>query len=190
MSAQYAKTVKLVAMAVGRKPSTISKWVQNDGCPCRAVDRSNRGYNLDKVRRWAITRGYAIDTETGHIVGDLRGRVRVGKNGTTSPPTNGGVQADGDQPNITMQLRAAQAAEREGKAQLVQLQLKEKKGELIAIEDVKEHDVKRHLFMKQTLEMWSRSLGPRLAGKTAIEITQAMQLLVEELMRTFSGSEE
>lgn len=179
----YAKNVTIAAKELGRKKSTLARWAFSDGCPISARHKTSRGYSLDAVRLWARKRGYDVD-EDGKIIGDLRGRTKA-----VGPVNGGGDPNDPENVSTTEKLRKAQANEREGKAALVQLQLKERTGELISKDDVQDHDRRRHEYMRGTLEMWARSLGPSLAGKTALEITTIMVGKVEDIMRTFSGEE-
>lgn len=178
---QYAKTLADAARALGRKRSTLSEWARHYGCPCRGRDKTARGYDLRKVRRWAPEHGYSVDEKTGRIVGDLRGH---------SPKPEADADADGEEkPSVVLRLRTAQADERKAKAELVQLQLEERKGELVSREEVEEEQRKDHLYLRGELLSLPR-LGPKLAGLTALEIQAVLKDKVETLMRRFSGEEE
>ena len=148
------------------------------GCPCRFEDKNPKGYGLDAIRKWAGKNGREVDWNTGRIVGDLARGV----------PSETSVSQNG-RPSVALGFKTAQADEKLAKARLVQLELKTREGELVSAEDVQEHAVKVHRFMRESLLTWARSCGPKLAGKDALTIQQEARELVEDLMRGLSGEE-
>lgn len=140
------------------------------GCPCQVKDKDDQGrYSVTAIRRW------------------LKANHHFGKR-PPNPKGRGAQQVYAG--TDTERLRRAQADERKAKAALVQLELQQREGELHSIADCDDRTRKRHLYMLRTLKTKARTMGPRLAGKTAIECQAAMEAMVEEIMRTFSGEAE
>lgn len=172
---RYAKNLEEAALSLGVSKQTLMGWGQASGCPCKREHKvPDFGYDLVLLRRWAVENGYAVDAVTGRISGNRSGR-------RSEDSMNG---------NPSLVFKTAQADEKRAKARLVQLELKAKEGELVSVEEVQEHAVKVHRFMRESLLSWARSCGPKLAGKDALTIQQEARELVEDLMRGLSGEVE
>lgn len=165
---RHATSIAELAVLFGRSPLTLQRY-GHQGCPCRVRDKDAQGrYNTAAIRRWLKA--------NGHL-------------GKRPPNPNGrGAQVQADIFNGTdaERLRRAQAEEREAKAALAQIELKQREGELVSREEVEEHDRRRHLFMRRTLLALPR-LAPTLAGLTPLEIQSILERKVEDIMRVFSG---
>ncbi len=174
---RYAKNLEEAALSLGVSKQTLMGWGQASGCPCKREHKVDGfGYDLQLIRRWAVQNGYAVDATTGRISGSRSGRM-------SEDATNG-------KPSIALQFKTAQADEKLAKASLVQLELKLREGEVHSIADCEDQTRRRHLYMLRTLKMKARTMGPRLAGKTALEAQVEMEAMVEEIMLVFSGEAE
>lgn len=140
-----------------RSRKSLFQW-SKEGCPCSKEHKVDGHYDVAAVRRWL--------KKHGHLDGPKRGRGAV---------VTGSAYRD------------AQAEEKKIKVQLAQLALEEKRGALVSWEEVKRREIEQHDYMISVLESWTRSLGPALTGKSALEINRAMKAKVAELMREFAG---
>jgi len=162
---RYAQTLTELAMILERGTHTLHRWSLM-GAPTKKKHKTAKGYDTAAVKRWA---------------------VEAGLWGSEGRP-GAGVKVDPDGPTKTTRaLREHQATERQYKARIAELTARKLEGDLVSIADVASHDRKRHEYMIGTLESWARSLGPLLAGKTAMEINRIMLRKIDELMSEFSG---
>ena len=166
---RHARTIEQLAQILGKSRSQLILYGQR-GCPCTRRDKTTAGYLIAPIRKWCEDRGYL-------------GTTVVKANGHGGPVDPSGCTA-------RQRLLEAQAREREEKARVAEFQRRQLEGELISRADVEDHDRKRHLYMIRTLRMWARSLGPVLAGKTAIGIQGTLEEKVDSLMRVFSGERD
>ena len=72
-------------------------------------------------------------------------------------------------------LRRAEADERQARAKIAQMKVERMRGELVRLEDVKD-----------TLLIWSRSLAPRLSGKTLSECQRVFEAAIRDVMSTIA----
>lgn len=178
-SPKFAKSVDEAAVLLGRTKASLQTWGMTSGCPCRREHKIIEvGYDLDRIRRWAEANGYSVDKETGRIHGDRRDH---------QPATIDDLEG---KPSVALVFKTAQAEEKRAKAALVQLELKMRENAVHSVDDCQDRLRKLHLYMIRELRMWARSLGPTLAGLTALEIQAKMTDKVEDLMRVFSGETE
>lgn len=153
--------------ALMRKSSATLLGYKHRGCPCGAEHKDAKGrYDVLKVRAWMKAHGY------------LEPRA---------PNPNGG--AAGRRPGTkddNARLRAAQAKEREHRAAIAELEEKRLRAELVPVDQVRELNRRTMEFLVDELENWARSIGPALAGKTAVEVNRVMQQKVRELLGEFA----
>ena len=117
---RYATSLAELSAIFGKNVVTLQKY-GHQGCPCQVKDKDDRGrYRVTTIRRWL------------KVYGHLEKRP---------PNPNGrGSQAQVDifDGTNTERLRRAQAEEREAKAALAKLELKQREGQLHSIEECQE----------------------------------------------------
>ena len=159
---KYARTLKDLAAELKRDVASIHRW-GGAGGPCTVDHRTDRGYLVEPVARWAREHGL------------LNGK-----------PTAVGVSHRKEQPSHSERLKKYQAAERREKAILARLERRRVQGELMPVDEHEEHMLRTHRFFRTELETFMRRMPPRLAGRTIIEITKLLRDEVECMMRIWS----
>lgn len=166
---RFATSLAELSAIFEKNVVTLQKY-GHKGCPCLGKDKDSKGrYNVTAIRKWMQANGY-LEKRPPNPKG--RGPQR---------------QADIFEGTDTERLRRAQAKEREHKARIAELEEKRLREELHSVEECREQTRRRHEYMIGVLENWARSLGPELAGLTAVEVNLKMQRKVKELMREFAG---
>ena len=184
---RYARSQEEAARVLGRKKQTLLAWTKVAGCPMRLEHRvHDLGYDLQRIRKWARASGYEVDAD-GRIVGDLR--ARNNHSHTDVPAKQSDEPGEAGNSDLAKYNRARAEAQ-DAKAKLHQLELKERTGELVLRADVEAEQVAIHKFMREQFEALPRSLGPKLAGKTALEIQARLATAIEDIFRVLSRGPE
>ena len=166
---KHAKTIEALAQILGKSRSQLIIYGQR-GAPCTRRDKSSAGYLVDPIKQWCEDRGYL-------------GTMVVKANGHGGPVDDAGR-------TVRQQYLAARARERQARARIMQLKVKQRESELISVAEVREHRRRCHGYMSGVLEDWALRLGPALAGRSAVEIGRIMADAVNAVMRVFSGQDE
>lgn len=192
----YVRTLDQVAELLGLSVPSLCQYRKLYQAPIEKVP--GKGYPVNRIRRWLEENHLPRKRYPGHY-GE---KCRPGKGGpleeeggapASSPPVaaSGGapeLQAGATTPGEAVRLRnlSAQARERIAKAEMREIELRQLRGEVIPIEEVKKRDVARIAIVKRGLLAFADSLPQHLEGLSVREMKAVIQHRVRSLLERFS----
>lgn len=168
------------AKLFGKSRKTICRWISS-GAPKNA----DGSVDPDALKAWAVDRGLFHRT-SGRPVGSVNGAPAV----KPDPPKPGaGLGYAGVKGRTRDKMVAAKLREAQAKAELKELELQQKRGDLLSASEVAAGRLARIAAVKGLLEALPGRLAGRLAHKSPREVRLGLETAVRETLAAFAGAE-
>lgn len=164
---------------LGVSERTVSNWLRDKGLPCKQ-DRNGRRFVWDDVREWYVLMRIS---EAGNAGNKALTRASHGTEALTAPNTAVAEVPSEEQETFKNALRRKVIAE----ADLKELELASKRGEVVSIADVQTSMANVSNALRTKIEGWPTLLVGRLHGMKDrnamfLTLTRAAKDLCRELI--------